>query len=422
MSLFGQTARYLLLAALLTAIVGSAGFYVLIHRKIRHEVDELLMSQVEQAQWRLRQRGLQSFGTGDDNLLVTPASRDVAPVFTDTLVQNALRPGEVADTRQVLATVRVGERLYRVRVWQPYHEFAELTIDLSIGVILFFLVLMVLSVGIGLSLAGRLWQPFYGIIAELDRFRLDQPEQPAFPQARVREFALLSRSLTDLTGKLKQQFLLQKQFTENASHELQTPLAIASAELDFVRQSPQLTESDYRHLQRATDAVSRLSQLNRSLLLLTQVENDQFSATEALSLSDLVGQYLGDFEPFLTHKNLTCRVEVQPDVHLRMNRQLAGVLLTNLLKNVARHSPVNGRVTVRLTASTLTICNTGKPLPFAESQLFRRFVKDTTRPDSIGLGLALVRQICDRYQLPLTYCYDKEPGEHVFRIQLSAVN
>ncbi|PRY44260.1 signal transduction histidine kinase [Spirosoma oryzae] len=420
MSLFGQTARYLLLAALLTAIVGSAGFYALIHWKIRHEVDELLTNQVRQVEWRLGQRGLRSIDTIDDNLLVTRVRQSLVPVFTDTLVPNALKPGKLVAMRQLLTTVSAGGQRYRVRVWQPYYEFTELTIDLSVWVILFFLVLMALAVGIGLGLAGRLWQPFYGIIAELDRFRLDQPGQPAFPPARVREFALLSRSLTDLTGKLKQQFLLQKQFTENASHELQTPLAIASAELDFIRQSPQLTESDYTHLQRATDALNRLSQLNRSLLLLTQVENDQFSATEVLNLRDLVGQYLGDFEPFFTHKNLTCRVEVQPAVYLRMNRQLAGVLLTNLLKNVARHAPANGRVTILLTQSVLTIRNTGEPLPFAESQLFGRFIKNPTRPDSIGLGLALVRQICDRYQLPLAYQYDRETGEHVFQIQLAS--
>lgn len=418
MSLFGQTARYLLLTALLTALIGSAGFYTLIHRKIRHEVDEILMSQVEQAQGRLRQRGLRGFGEGDDNPHVTLTGRSAAPVFSDTLVPDALAPGSMADMRQLVATVSAGRQQYRVRVWQPYYEFNELTLDLAIGVILFFLLLMVLCVGVGLSLAGRLWQPFYGTIAVLNRFRLDQPHQPTFPQARVREFALLSRSLTDLTGKLRQQFLLQQQFTENASHELQTPLAVATAELDFVRQSPQLTESDYGHLQRATDALSRLSQLNRSLLLLAQVENDQFSARDALNLSALLDQYLQDFAPFFTHKHLTCRVDIQPAIQLRMNRQLAGVLLTNLLKNAVRHSPTGGDVTIVLTTAMLTICNTGQPLPFAEDQLFGRFVKDPARPDSIGLGLALVRQICDRYQLPLTYRYNRESGEHVFQIQL----
>ncbi|QHW00061.1 sensor histidine kinase [Spirosoma endbachense] len=418
MSLFGQTARYLLLSAFLIALVGSVGFYTLIHRKIRHEVDEILVSQVDQAQKHLQHHPLAGLTDGDDNPHIEPVSQMIRSEFKDLRIQDSLNTKSLILVRQFQTTIVANGQHYLVRVQLPYHEFNELARDLSIWIIIGFLVLMALSVLLGLGLSSRLWRPFYVTIDQLSQFRLDQPASLSFPQAHVREFDLLSRSLGELTRKVRQQFSLQKQFTENASHELQTPLAVASAELDFLLQSKHLTEDDHTHLQRATDALSRLSQLNRSLLLLTQVENDQFASDELVNLSALVHQSMLDFEPFFAHKQLVVTVAIQPEVQLRVNRQLVGVLLTNLLKNTARHCPVGGRVALSLTNAQLTICNTGEPLPFAESQLFNRFVKDPARPDSIGLGLALVRQICERYGLPLTYAYDQASKTHSFQIGL----
>ncbi|GAB4043306.1 sensor histidine kinase [Spirosoma jeollabukense] len=418
MSLFSQTARYLLLTAFLIALLGSVGFFTLIHRKIRHEVDEILISQVEQAQKRLQQKPLVRLGDGDDNPHIESVSQPIQSEYRDLTILDSVEANETIAVRQFQTTVNVGGQYYLVRTRLPYYEFNELARDLSIWIIIGFLALMALSVLVGLGFSRRLWRPFYITIDQLGQFKLDQLASPFFPQTHIREFNLLSQSLGELTRKLRQQFSLQKQFTENASHELQTPLAIALAELDFLLQSQYLTEDDHSHLQRATNALSRLSQLNRSLLLLTQVENDQFSADETVNLSTLVNQSMLDFEPFFVHKHLIVTQTIQPDVGLFINRQLAEILITNLLKNTARHCPVGGRVALSLTNSQLTICNSGEPLPFAESQLFNRFVKDPARPDSIGLGLALVKQICDRYGLPLTYQYEQTRREHSFQIGL----
>ncbi|MBD2757842.1 sensor histidine kinase [Spirosoma validum] len=422
MSLLNQTARYLLLTALVIALVGSVGFYVLIHRTIQREVDEILTSQLEQTSQRLKQQlpGARLLSDGDDNPHIERITGRL-PAHLGFIYVSAPDPLDrtnMVSIRQLRSTVEADGQTYLVTVSQPYYEFDELSRIMSAGVIFGFLLLMALSVLVGLGLARRLWRPFYGTIDQLRDFRLDTGVEPKFPDSRIREFSLLSRSLSELTQKIRQQFSLQKQFTENASHELQTPLAVASAELDFLLQSEQLTETDHAHLQRATDALIRLSQLNRSLLLLTQVENDQFSTDEMLNLSALLNQYVDEYEPFFQHKHLVITRVIAPDVSLRMNRQLASVLLTNLLKNASRHGTSGGFVRIELVTDTLTIQNTGNPLPFADNQLFNRFVKDPARPDSTGLGLALVKQICDRYGLPLTYQYDSERYVHSFQIKL----
>ena len=428
MSLLTQTARYLLLTAFAIALIGAVGFYTLIHHKIRHEVDEILTAEVKQTQQRLHDKSLDQVSDSDDNPRIEHTITPIRPEFTDVFQPDSLDPDEPVQIRQLRKTVSVKGQIYLVTVQIPYYEFNELAREISVGVIIGFLMLMGLSVAVGLGLSRRLWRPFYAAIDQLGSVRIDTGTEPVFPESRIREFGLLSRSLGELTKKLRRQFSLQKQFTENASHELQTPLAVASVELDFLMQSEHLTESDYAHLQRAINALGRLSQLNRSLLLLTQVENDQFANDEVLNLSELLNQYTAEYEPFFQHKNMAVERTIAPAIQLRMNRQLAGVLLTNLLKNavrhgVARHGNVRhentgGCVTIDLTTEALTIQNTGEPLPFADSQLFNRFVKNPARPDSTGLGLALVKQICERYGLQLTYHYDSDEGIHTFRIGL----
>lgn len=421
MSLLSQTARYLLLTALAIALVGSVGFYTLIHHKIRHEVDEILTAEVKQTRQRLQYQSLDQVSDWDDNPRIQQVVTPIRPEFTDVFLRDSLDHNEPVQLRQLRETVSAKGQIYLVTVRQPYYEFNELAREMSVGVIISFLTLMALSVAVGLGLSRRLWRPFHATIDQLSSFRLDGASDQSFPESRVREFSLLSRSLSELTQKLRRQFSLQKQFTENASHELQTPLAVASAELDFLMQSERLDEADHAHLQRATDALRRLSQLNRSLLLLTQVENDQFAADETLDLSVLANQYTDEYEPFFVHKNMTVERAITPEVHLHINRQLVGVLLSNLLKNAARHGGarhggVGGYAGIELTSNSLTIRNTGEPLPFADSQLFNRFVKNPARPDSTGLGLALVKQIADRYSLHLQYTYNDTQSCHQFRL------
>lgn len=424
MSLLRQTALYLLVSAVLIAGIGAVGFYTLIHRTIRHEVDEILVAQSDHIEGQLRRLppGTLPPADLDDNphveRIAQTGSVSTRPQFSDVTVADTLENNEPVLMRQLRTTVSANGQPYRITIRQPYYEFNELARILSVGVILGFLGLTGLSVLAGLGLSRRLWRPFYRAIDQLNQFRLDQPADAHFPTSRVREFGLLSRALGELTQKLRRQFSLQKQFTENASHELQTPLAVASAELDQLLQSHHLTEPDYAHLQRATDALGRLSQINRSLLLLTQVENSQFADADVLNLSQLLSQYADEYEPFFVHKRMRIERRIAPDVAVRMNGQLAGVLLTNVLKNAVRHSEAGGCAGIRLTPDALTISNSGEPLPFADSQLFNRFVKNPARPDSTGLGLALVKQIADRYALPLTYRYDSPTRTHTFRLGL----
>lgn len=419
MKLLAKTSLYLLLAALPVAIGGAFLFYSLIHRAILQEVDELLVSQLRQTEQQMQQRPPMPGAVGDwDNnpqIEAKPSAFRLQPTFSDT-TEIDLREQEPVSVRLLRASVRAGGATYQVTIRQAYAEFDEIARALSVGVIVCFLSLVGVLLGLDVLIARRVWQPFYQIIDQLRSYRLDGTETAPFPTSQVPEFALLSQSLHEMTHNLRQQYQLQKQFTENASHEMQTPLAIASAELELLSQSAQLSETNWERMQRATDAIRRLSQQNRSLLLLARIENKQFGQRQPVDLSQLVHKLLSIYADFAVHKNLRFDSELSPDCLIDLNPQLAEVLLTNLIKNTIRHSRRASRIRVELTSLYFRITNSGDPLPFPAEHLFERFRRNPAQSDSTGLGLALVKQIADAYAMPLTHAYDSVKQTHTFTV------
>jgi len=195
-----------------------------------------------------------------------------------------------------------------------------------------------------------------------------------------------------------------KSFADNASHEMQTPLAIINAKLDLMIQDQGLEERHLRQLQAMYDAVARLRNLNQSLLLLTKIENNQFVHTDDVMLMRSIEDKLVQLEDLIRAKGLELATGLDGS-RARMNAYLADILLNNLLVNAVRHNPDGGRIQIRLQEGELSIRNTGPPLSFDPMSLFDRFTKGLDS-DGTGLGLAIVKQICDNYGFALSYRYE----------------
>ncbi len=322
--------------------------------------------------------------------------------------------------RELATGVRAGNRPYRLWVRQSLVEEEDfiLTITgLQTGVFL----LLLLGLGlINRQLTRQLWLPFTNALHGIRRFRLETDPAPDWLPTQVNEFRKLQTDLTTLIRRNQQAYNSQKQFTENASHELQTPLAVIAAELEVLSQSENLPDADLAHVQRATKATARLSQINRALLLLTQIENRQFSNSQPVSIGAVLDRLLTANAEFISHKQLTLTHEPGLGPTVPMNPYLAEVLLGNLIRNAIRHTPTGGSIGCCITPESVEITNTGERLPFMPDTLFDRFVKNPALPEATGLGLAIARQIADRYGLSLTYGYDADAGAHRFRLGRAA--
>jgi signal transduction histidine kinase len=419
MKLLSKTAIYLCLASLPIAILGVFALNWFIHKSTIHEIDELLISHFKKIENKLKNRPNQVVVLGDldDNpyLEIVPKFLKIEPIFLDS-TEIDLRKNEQVKTRILKATVITKNQNYLVITSQSYEEFEEISTKLSWGLGLYFLGFLLVLLLINFLVYRQLWKPFYEIINHLRNYQLHKSTPAIFKKEATEEFNLLSQTLHQMTERISKQFTLQKEFTENASHEIQTPIAVISAELETLLGSGNLPEKEVNHIQKSMDALQKLSQLNKSLLLLTKIENNQFSEAVEVDLSRLVENLLAMYQDFADHKNISIRQEIQAHKTLKINPLMAEILVGNLLKNAIRYNQNGGDLTCVLKDNQLIVSNKGNELPFPETQLFNRFVKHPQHPESTGLGLAIVKQIAEQYGLKITYQFDKIKGEHTFTV------
>lgn len=324
---------------------------------------------------------------------------------------------ELEPHRELATCLPMGGSTYRLLIRQSLVEQEDFILTIT-GLQTGLLLLLLLGLGlINRRITRSLWQPFTDALQRVRSFRLESDEAPTWSATRIDEFQELHQSLTTLLQRNRQVYASQKQFTENASHEMQTPLAIMSAELEVLSQTDPLPDAVLDHVQKATGAVGRLAHINRTLLLLTKIENQQFTEVSPVDMSALTTRLLDWYTDFITHSQLTLRHLTAQEATVFMNPQLADMLVGNLLKNAIRHNRTGGMLTCTVSRTALCIENTGDPLPFPASQLFDRFVKNPALPDATGLGLSIVKQIADRYRLPLHYQFDPSRSVHQFELR-----
>ena len=231
----------------------------------------------------------------------------------------------------------------------------------------------------------------------------------------IREFRLLGEVACDMANRSHKAYEEQKQFIENASHELQTPLAIARGKLELLAESEGMTEEQLKELDAIYATLGRAVKLNKALLLLSRIENGQYAETEDVCVDELLDELLPDLMDVYEHKQINLeRVKGEQPFVIRCNASLAHILVTNLVKNALVHSPEGGRLVVETSSASLVVKNSGTA-PLDASQLFKRFAHSVDRKkDSTGLGLAISEAIASGCSLRLMYRW--EEGMHVFSL------
>ncbi len=404
MKLLIQIFRYQILASLLVLLMGAGLFYVSVRYLIDQQVNkELISSRVSMNQQ------LQLIDTLPVYLLPLGDSLQLEAVpFPGRilLLERSLfnhAENEFQPYRQLTFYERFQGQWYRVTISKPLKQRQQL-LDAVVMTVTFIVALLLVSL---LLLNGwlseRIWRPFYKTLGLLDRFQLEKHQVLDFPEEKTLEFNQLNQSVTRLTERLATTYQTLKEFTENAAHEIQTPLAVIISKIESLFQDETLTESHLMALSEISEAANRLSKLNQALLLLTKIENRQFLAgTEPINLIPIVNRKLRDLEDLIEQREIHITTKMEPTGPV-MHAALAEVLVNNLLTNAIRHNVEKGRIVINLSPERLTVCNTGNPVVGNPEQLFERFRKETTQSASLGLGLALAKTICQVNGLTLTY-------------------
>lgn len=279
---------------------------------------------------------------------------------------------------------------------------------------LFLLFLICTSIGIQLVLKG-VFRPLHRLLDWLHCIQPGKEVPPLDNPTKIREFRQLSDAALDMGNRSYKAYEEQKQFIENASHELQTPLAIVRGKVELLAESEGMTEQQMEQLDEIYATLGRAVKLNKSLLLLSRIENGQYTEMEDVSVDEILDELLPDLMDIYEHKrvNLIRKREEQPFI-IRCNHSLAQILVSNLVKNSLLHNREGGELQVLTTPTSLVIKNTGD-VPLDGEKLFRRFYHGMDgKKDSTGLGLAIARSIALSSSLKLTY--EWQDGMHTFRL------
>ncbi len=315
--------------------------------------------------------------------------------------------------RGLSRVIEINRKNYLVTIETNVEETEETVIAIAILTFLFFLILVIGFLIFNRRLSVKLWQPFRSTLNKLKAFNLNSQASIPFEKSNTLEFEELNLALSKLIEHTISVYKSQKEFTENASHELQTPLAIIKNKLDLLLQKEALTDRQYQIIEATNKAVTRVSRINKNLLLLEKIENHQFEDSEEINLSDLTTQSLVHLHEHIESKALILQSEIDGELSITGNKTLLEILLNNLILNAIRHNAQKGIIKITLDKSGLTLSNSGNKALDIES-LFKRFKKSSDESSGSGLGLAIVEQICKRHHWTINYLFKDD--FHIFKV------
>lgn len=424
--LYSLTIRIsLVLAVILTA--WAILFYMAIIDEINDEMDDFLEDYSEVIMIRsLSGMELPSADIGSNNQYylteVTAAyahSREEI-VYKDSMVYIAEK-GETEPAR-ILTTIFKDKsgRYHELIVSTPTIEKYDLKEAILGWITFLYTVLLLTMILINVWVFYRSMKPLYVLLKWLDKYTFGQQNVPLKNETNVTEFRQLNEAALRNARRGEQQFEQQKQFIGNASHEIQTPLAICRNRLEMLMEDESLSEFQLEELAKTHQTLERITKLNSSLLLLSKIDNGQFTDAKELDFNGLLKQYLEDYKEVYGYKEIKVILEEKGMLRITMNAALAATLLTNLLKNAFVHNINEGHIHIEFTDTCMVFRNSGVERALDNEHIFERFYHESKTEGSNGLGLAIVSSICKLQHLDLRYYF--ENNEHCFEISKSFQN
>lgn len=420
MKLLNQSLKYLSISILLIVSFWSVIFYVNMIDEIHDSIDDgldnyklLIVQKADTDSTLLSKRYFD-----ESNYAIREISQSAAIRVKDTYVDTLMYMPDEDDLEPVRMLTTAFENnghYYELKVINSMVEEDDLIEDLFWAVFWLYIILVVSIILINNVVLRRLWKPFYNLLDQVKHFRLGQSRNLPAVTTKTREFNDLQQAVNTLLQHSLETFEQQRQFIENASHELQTPLAVATNKLELLLEKGTLENEQAENISQVLQMIERLVRLNRSLLLLAKIENRQFFDNQTVSVNEIIHQSVEDLEDFSAFKNVKITVNETTTIEVFADVALIGIIISNLIKNAIFHNVPDGQVFISVDANKIRICNTGKNEPLNAEKVFNRFFKSDAEQTGTGLGLAIVKAICKLYDFSVHYSF--EGGLHCFEVR-----
>lgn len=417
MKLLTKTSFYYFLFTVPVLIISSILFYFFLLHEIGESNETILESRVKVIENYIK----------DNNTSLLKVLENNNEVFVSEVEENNLIPQSIKDTlifsdiqkedvayKMLTENITINEKYYKIKVLKSTIEFDELMEVVSIAFITLLLLLFILIYFINIKISKIVWQPFWFTLDYIKNFNVTSSPTISLKPNNINEFNELNTSINQMTLKMVSDYQNQKKFTENASHEFQTPFAIIKGKIDLLLQNQKLDEESLHLLISIDEATNRLSRINKSLLLLSKIENRQYEHSDNVLLLPLIEKCKALNEDFIVDKNIKFNIEDSEELYFKINYELCYILVNNLIQNAIRHNVENGIITVLIKKNSIAIRNSGELNPLNDKIIFERFEKNGTNSNSVGLGLSIVKEIAEVYNINISYSYENKL--HVFTL------
>ena len=297
-------------------------------------------------------------------------------------------------------------KIYKVEILQSQAQtdlliWRIVILNVALAMVFFLIIFFLNQISVRRGL-----KVFYSTVRKLENFNISKPELMYFENSEIDELKKLTEVLKTMSIKISGDFNDQKEYTENVSHEIQTPLAIISSKADELLQSENLKKEEMEQLEIIMNTTSRLAKINQALILLTKIDNSFYTDQSVISIDKIIHEKLDFFSDLILERKISLKINICNGLDYKMNRYLADTLFLNIIKNAIMHNNQNGSIDIVLEGNLLQIINTGQKLLNKEN-IFKRFVRSNNK-DSLGIGLSIVKKICNFYYIDIDYSFDEK--------------
>lgn len=409
MKLLTKTSLNFISASVIFFLVGSIVMYFSVRNIVTEDLQNRLLEQQNAFFNQATQNKLEDLAS--EVVFIQEVQKELAHSFSDTVL---IVSEKYMLYRKLQFSYLHNEQHYKVSILQLQNQSDKLfkkIVIMNVGfAMLFFLIVFFVN---RQSIKNSL-KVFYSTINKLEDFQVNKAQELTLDAAEVDEIKKLNDVFERMSAQIRKDFEAQKEYTENAAHELQTPLAVISSKADELMQSDNLTKEQMEQLALLLEATSRLSKINQSLIFLTKIDNRFYTKGATFSLNELITEKLVLFETAIEDKSLKLALDLKDETHIYMDPYLAETLVVNLLKNAIVHNEKGGEISIKLENKCLIIANSGIALAFPETDIFKRFIRSEYNKKNLGIGLSIVQRICELYGFNIEYQFQEN---HIFTIK-----
>jgi signal transduction histidine kinase len=352
--------------------------------------------------------------TGEVSILPVNAPVTPYPAISNVRGDNFQKRSDIS-YRELIQVVPVQGIVYQITIRRSQEQKTALISSFTQIIVLVFAVLLLAAIIFNWLISRRLWTPFQRSLQKIRTAELGKMKSTRFEETNTTEFNELNGALNFMTDKIYRDYINMKEFTENAAHEMQTPIAVIQSKLELLLQDTNLTAEQTRSVVQATESLTRLAKLNEGLLFLAKIENNQYKPEHPVNLAATCGKYLSLFNEIINDKELQVEDHLEQSFEVLIHPLLADSLVANLIGNAVKYNYPGGIIKIFVTKDKLEISNTSTLPAIDEDKLFLRFgITREKAENSNGLGLAIVKKIADVNHLEVDYSFKND--RHTFTV------